>query len=93
VLGVFICGAFAYIIGKWPNDFFYQFYLFFVTGMLLIRFINYKPKGWHYFMFDFCYFAGVIVLLFIGVYPKSPIFYRLAFMYANGSLATATGAF
>jgi hypothetical protein len=93
VLGVFICGTFAYLLGRWPNDFFYKFYTTFVPIMLLIRFLDYKPKKMHYFMIDFCYFAGIIVLLFIGFFPKSPTMYRLAFMYANGSLATATAAF
>ena len=93
VLGVFLCGTFAYMIGRWPNDFFYKFYLVLVPIMCLIRFIDYKPKGWHYFLIDFCYYAGAIVLMFIGFYPKSPVFYRLAFMYANGSLATSTAAF
>lgn len=80
-------------MGRWPNDFFYQFYLVFVPLMCFIRFVDYKPKGWHYYLIDFCYYAGAIVLLFIGIYPKSPVMYRLAFMYANGSLATATAAF
>ena len=93
VIGVLICGAFAYIMGRWPNDFFYKFYSIFVPLACFIRFVDYKPKGMHYYLIDFCYYAGAIVLLFISLYPKSPVLYRLAFMYANGSLATATAAF
>ena len=92
VIGVFICGAFAYIMGRYPNDFFYVFYTIFVPLACLIRFIDYKPKGMHYYLIDFCYYAGVIVLLFVSMFPKSEVMYRLAFMYANGSLATATAA-
>ena len=92
-LGVTIFGMFSYIMGRWPNDFFYIFYCTFVPLLILIRFIDYKPKGYHYFLIDFCYYAAFIVLLFIGVYPKSDILYRLSFLYSNGILAVSTAAF
>jgi hypothetical protein len=92
-LGVFIFGMFSYILGRWPNDFFYTFYSFFVVIMILLRFKDYKEKKWHYFLIDFCYYAGAFVLIFICIAPKSEMFYRLAFLYANGSLAVSTAAF
>ena len=92
-LGVFIYGMFSYIMGRWPNDFFYIFYSTFVPLLIFIRFIDYKPKGYHYFLIDFCYYAAVVILLFIWFYPKSETFYRLSFLYANGILAVSTAAF
>ena len=61
--------------------------------MIFIRFVDYKPRRWHYFLLDFCYYAGAVVIIFIGFAPKNKIFYRLAFMYANGALAVSTAAF
>ena len=84
---------FAYIMGRWPNDGFYKFYAIIVPLLILIRFINYKSKNWHYFLVDFCYFAGAIVILSVFFYPKNEILYRLAFLYSNGMLAVSTAAF
>jgi hypothetical protein len=93
VVGVFLFGMFAYIMGRYPNDFFYTFYRTFIPLLLFIRFVDYKPKKLHYFLTDFCYWAGLMVILFVGFFPKSPYLYRIAFLYANGALAVATGAF
>jgi hypothetical protein len=84
---------FAYVMGRWPNDFFYKFYATFVPIVVFIRFVNYKTKNWHYFLLDFCYFAGAIVILFVYFFPKSEELYRLAFIYSNGVLAVSTAAF
>jgi lipopolysaccharide export LptBFGC system permease protein LptF len=59
VLGVFIFGMFAYIMGRYPNDFFYTFYKTFIPLLIFIRFVDYKPKKLHYFLTDFCYWAGL----------------------------------
>lgn len=93
VLGVFIFGMFAYIMGRYPNDFFYTFYKTFIPLLIFIRFVDYKPKKLHYFLTDFCYWAGLMVILFVGWFPKNEYLYRVAFLYANGALAVATGAF
>ena len=90
MLGVSIFGAFAYIMGRWPNDFFYIFYCTFVVTLVLIRLVDYKRKNWHYFLVDFCYYAGAIIVLFIGWFPKSPVLYRLSFLYATGALGVTT---
>ena len=93
VLGVCIFVMFAYIMGRWPNDFFYKFYATFVPLLVFIRFVDYKTKKWHYFLLDFCYFAGAMVILFVAFFPKNEELYRLAFIYSNGMLAVSTAAF
>ena len=93
VLGVFIFGMFTYIMGRWPHDFFYKFYSIFVPLLCFIRFINYKTKRMHYFLFDFCYFSGAIIVIFVGLYPKNEYLYRMAYIYSNGPLGVATAAF
>ena len=93
ILGVILFGSFTYIMGSMPNYGFYIYYSILVPTMWTIRWVNYKQKGWHYFMIDFCYFGSSTVFLFVNMFPKSEIWYRLAFLYANGALAVATGAF
>lgn len=93
VLGVLMTISFAYSMGRWPNTNFYTMYSIVVPLFIAIRFVDYKPKGYHYFLLDFCYPAGAAVVIFVAFYPKNMIWYRLAFMFANGALATATAAF
>ena len=93
VLGVLMTIMFAYFMGRWPHTRFYTAYTICIPLLILIRFVDYKKKGWHYYLTDFCYFGGLIVLLFISVYPKNMLMYRAAFMFANGALASATAAF
>ena len=93
VVGVLMTISFAYSMGRWPNTNFYTMYSIVIPLMIAIRYIDYKPKGYHYYLLDFCYFAGAAVVAFIAIYPKNMTMYRLAFMFANGSLATSTAAF
>ena len=92
-LGVYMFAAFTYIMGRYPNDYFYMFYCFLAPTMIFIRFVDYKPKKYHYFLLDFCYYGSAIVWLFVGFFPSSPLFYRLAFLYSSGALAVSTAAF
>lgn len=92
-LGVFIFGMFTYIMGRWPNDFFYKFYAIFIPFLVFIRFVNYKKRGWHYFLIDFCYFSGATIVIFVGLFPKNEYLYRLSFLFANGALGVSTAAF
>lgn len=93
ILGVALFGTFSFVIGRFPNSGFYIFYSIMFPLLVGIRFVNYKQKGWHYFLIDFCYYGSSTVLIFVALFPKSQIMFRLAFFYANGALAVATGAF
>ena len=93
MIGVIIFGVFSYIMGRWPNDFFYTFYCTFVPLLILIRFYNYFKVKWHYFLTDFCYVGGTVVLLFLALFPKSDLLYRSAFLFSTGALGVATAAF
>jgi hypothetical protein len=93
MFGVLMTMFFAYVMGRWPNTHYYTAYIIVVPSVILIRFINYRPKGWHYFLFDFCYYGSATVLLFIAYFPKNMVMYRCAFMFANGALAASTAAF
>lgn len=92
-LGVWMFCSFSYIMGRWPNTLFYNFYTILAPTMILIRFADYKPKKLHYFLLDFCYFGTSMVWMFVTLFPKSEILYRLSFFYSAGILAVSTAAF
>lgn len=92
-LGVFLFAIFTYMMGRYPNDNFYTFYGLIAPTMIFIRFVDYKPKKYHYFLLDFCYFGTSIVWLYVNFFPKSALFYRIAFLYSSGALAVSTAAF
>ena len=41
--GVFMFASFAYIMGRWPDDFFYTYYAFLIPTMFTIRWLEFKP--------------------------------------------------
>jgi Protein of unknown function (DUF2838) len=65
VLGTLIIFSFSFILGKYPNDFFYIYYFFITLVMLIIRYAHYYSCGWHYFIADFCYFGNFLTLYLI----------------------------
>lgn len=71
IFGVVLLVTFVYILGRYPHSHFYVFYSSLVPTMVLIRFVDYKPKRSHYFLLDFCYFGGATVLLYVVFFPKS----------------------
>lgn len=62
VLGVLVIVSFSYLIGKFPNDLFYQYYQVLVGVLFLLRLLHYHHLGWHWFITDFCYYANAIVM-------------------------------
>lgn len=92
-LGVCLFGAFTFILGRYPNDYFYVFYSIVVPVMIGIRFYRYRKRKWHYYLLDFCYFGSGAVWTHITLMPKNEILHHVAFMYSNGILAVSTAAF
>lgn len=92
-LGVVLFAAFTFILGRYPNDYFYVFYSIVVPIMICIRFYNYRKRKWHYYLLDFCYFGSFSVWLHITFLPHNQILHHVAYMYANGILAVSTAAF
>ena len=46
--------------------------------LVLLRFVEYKSKQWHYFFFDYCYFVCAGSWVYIIGWPKSPtLFYMI----------------
>ena len=39
--------------------------------LILIRFIEYKSKSWHYYFFDYCYYVNIGTWVYLWAFPKS----------------------
>ena len=85
IINVFVT---AYIVSGYC-----QYYPLFYTvkALLLIslRFMVFRSKKWHYYLFDFCYFANALTLIFIHVFPTSEILFQICFSFSVGPLLWA----
>ncbi|EEH37750.1 hypothetical protein PAAG_00671 [Paracoccidioides lutzii Pb01] len=85
VLNILICG---YLIGAYPQSFFYwysaQFFYF-----MPIRYYTYRKRGYHYFLADLCYFVNFLAVLSIWVFPSSKRLFLSTYCLAYGNNAIA----
>lgn len=93
VIGTIIIIAFAYILGYSPNRGAYYFSAVLIPFLIFLRFFEYKSKGWHYYLVDFCYFGNALIFTFLTMLPKSQILFKVCYLFANGPLAYAIVAF
>mmetsp|Transcript_32197 Transcript_32197/g.23292 ORF Transcript_32197/g.23292 Transcript_32197/m.23292 type:complete len:206 (+) Transcript_32197:606-1223(+) len=93
VIGSLLIIAFSFIMGHSPNRGIYVFSAVLIAFLVFIRFIEYKSKGMHYFLVDFCYFGNLITFAFLLKYPTSRVMFKIAYLFANGPLAYAIVAF
>lgn len=82
----------AYWLGARPSTF-YKLYSIKVLLLLLIRWVYYRTKRWHYYMFDLCYVVQVILLLHLWVFPTSITLAKVSFAFAMGPLLWSILAF
>lgn len=60
-----------------------------IVPLVLLRFLYYRRRKWHYFLLDFCYFAQVLCLLQVFMFPQSCALQKANFAFATGPLAWA----
>ncbi|KAI7871209.1 hypothetical protein BDF14DRAFT_1764356 [Spinellus fusiger] len=65
------------------------FYTLQVLTLIALRYIIYRSKRWHYFVFDLCYYVNAMVMLFLWAYPSSTALFITAFCLTNGPVAWA----
>jgi hypothetical protein len=53
------------MIGKYPHDLFYYYYVALTLVMLIVRWAHYYSLGWHYYISDFCYYANVLIIVML----------------------------
>lgn len=69
VIGTLLIIAFSFIMGYSPNRGVYVFSAVLIAYLIFMRFFEYKAKGWHYYLSDFCYFGNIIIFAFLMKYP------------------------
>lgn len=57
--------------------------------LLSLRYLIYKVKKWHYFIFDLCYFVNALTLLYLWCFRSSTPLFFAAFCLTNGPVAWA----
>jgi len=85
VLNIFISG---YIIGAWP-EYFYYWYTLQLCYFLPVRWFTYHKIGYHYFLADLCYFVNLLLILSIWMFPNSKRLFISTFCLAFGNNAIA----
>ncbi|KAL1954620.1 hypothetical protein VTO42DRAFT_861 [Malbranchea cinnamomea] len=85
VFNIFISG---YLIGAYPEFFYYWF-----TAQLLyfmpVRYYKYHQKGYHYFLADLCYFVNFLLMLSVWIFPQSKRLFLSTYCLAYGNNAVA----
>lgn len=93
VLGVLLLIFTTFILGRFPHDIWYNYHCLIVISLVILRFFNYRSKGWHYYLFDFCYFGNTLMILFLWGFPKNDVLFKVLFVYANGPFGVAIPLF
>ncbi|KAI9497824.1 hypothetical protein BDB00DRAFT_802059 [Zychaea mexicana] len=57
--------------------------------LLSLRYLIYKVRKWHYFIFDLCYFVNAMTLLFLWCFPSSTPLFIATYCLTNGPVAWA----
>ncbi|KAL0074588.1 hypothetical protein J3Q64DRAFT_1649090 [Phycomyces blakesleeanus] len=65
------------------------FYTIQVIILIALRYIIYRSKRWHYFVFDVCYYVNILVMLFLWSAPENPLLFVIVFCLTNGPVAWA----
>ena len=88
VLGSMIVVGYGYVIGKYPNDWYYSFYTGVMALLLIARLVHFVKCGWKYYLIDFCYYANSVILYMINFGPKTSNSSRQDLSLRMGSWAT-----
>eukprot|EP00760_Papus_ankaliazontas_P033585 PhM_4_TR6469/c0_g1_i1/m.3590 len=78
----------AYMMGAFPALVTY-WYAGWLVSLMLVRFLYFHSRAWHFFMIDYCYLHNLTLCLFLFLYPQSTELYQLLFTGSNGMLLLA----
>ncbi|KAI8971661.1 hypothetical protein BDF20DRAFT_907330 [Mycotypha africana] len=65
------------------------FYSVQLVILLVLRYVIYRSKRWHYFIFDICYYVNAMTMLFLWVYPDSKVLFISSYVMTHGPVAWA----
>lgn len=54
--------------------------------LFCIRWVVYRYKRWHYFLFDLCYAAQVVLLIQLWLFPTSIAWIKVSAWMAAGAM-------
>jgi hypothetical protein len=93
VCGVVISWMFAYLLGRYPRDYFLIFFTILIIPLVFFRWIRYMGMGMHYYLIDLCYFSTALILYNIWFDPRNEALLRIGFLSSHGCLAVSIMAF
>ena len=93
IFGVLLLILTTFMLGRYPNTYYYTHHVCTVSSLVVFRLYNYRKKGWHYYLFDFCYFANFLMIYFLLFAPKSDVLFKVFFVFSNGPFGLAIAAF
>lgn len=73
---------------RYPNSI-PSYYSVQLVVLLILRYVIYRSRRWHYFIFDLCYFVNLLTMAFIWWMPTSTSLFAAAFTLTNGPVAWA----
>eukprot|EP00397_Hematodinium_sp_SG-2012_P046213 GEMP01052134.1.p1 GENE.GEMP01052134.1~~GEMP01052134.1.p1 ORF type:complete len:369 (+),score=25.63 GEMP01052134.1:170-1276(+) len=68
-------------------------YTILFPSLIVVRFVIYYRKRWHYFLLDFCYFANVLLLINLWLLPHNWEFFMLTFGALQSTLLPSVAIF
>lgn len=92
VVGTGTGGLTAFWLGRDPSSF-YRLYTWMAVVLFIMRWIVYRYKRWHYYMFDFCYLGNVMLVVTLNYFPTNIKLLKMCFSYSLGPLAWSILAF
>ena len=93
VSGVVMSWMFAYLLGRYPRDYFLIFFTLLIIPLVFCRWIRYMKMGMHYYLIDLCYFSTALILYNIWLDPRNEALMRIGFLTSHGCLAVSIMAF
>jgi hypothetical protein len=92
VLGLLNVLFTEYVILRQPARL-WQWYLYQLTPLLILRYYSYRKSAQHYFMYDYCYFVQALLVAFYFGWPRTQAWRQVMFVAlfasANGPVLWA----
>lgn len=73
---------------RYPNSI-PLYYSIQLVVLVILRYVIYRSRRWHYFIFDICYFVNCMTMLFLWAFPHSSLLFIATFCMTNGPVAWA----
>jgi hypothetical protein len=92
VLGLLNVLFTEYVILRRPSHL-WEWYLYQLTPLLILRYYSYRKSAQHYFMYDYCYFVQALLVAFYFGLPRAQAWRQIMFVAlfasANGPVLWA----